>query len=563
MKKNNNSISKEARRFVLISAIILVFLGLLVRLVYIQIVNYSKISRDVSSTVNKQSEEQAKRGDILDSSGKVLAESLQKYDLSIDPNFIRERRIYDDVKAVLAQNGIRVPKANIKDYGNTSFVWLASGLSEETAANIRKSQGAAGIILKPRFIRQYPEGVFLTHILGRVGADSKGLNGMEFVFNSELSGEIIKIKQYRDGRGRLLNEGFIDKSEKKGHNLTLTIDRNIQFIVEQEMDLAFKKNRAKRAVCIVQRPKTGEILAMAVLPEYSLSDKIADIDILKNFAVSDIFEPGSTFKIVALAAAIEEKKITAQDKFYLEDGKYKIADRIISDDHIIMGFATVEKIMEQSSNIGFIKIAYKLGENIFYNYIRKFGFFSITGIELQGESRGMLADASQWNALSLPNISFGQGIGVTALQIIGAFSAIANDGILMQPLIVKQIGDNIKDYKPKIVRRVVSADTAKEVKRILKAVVEKGTGQSAKVSQYTVGGKTGTAQKINTHTKEYSKYNYIASFCGMLPAMEPEIVILIVFDEPRGDYYAASIAAPVFSKIAKRTAEYLKIPKDK
>ncbi|MDR0822561.1 MAG: penicillin-binding protein 2 [Endomicrobium sp.] len=560
MKRNNNNSSYEKRRVILKIIIIAVFGIVLARLIYIQIFCHEKISRAVNSMVNRENEEQPRRGDIFDATGGILATSLKRYDLYIDPKSIKN---YDNIKSILSANGIKVPKANLKDYGNTSFVHIISDLSEETVAKIKSQKNIHGIGFQTKFSRQYPEGMFLTHILGKIGADSKGLNGIELVFNNELSGESIKFGQYRDGNGHLLNNEFIDKSAKNGRNLTLTIDRNIQFIVEQEMDAAFKKNRAKKAICIVQRPKTGEILAMVVLPEYSLSDKISDIGILKNSAISDIFEPGSTFKIVALSAAINEGKVKAQDKFYLEEGKLKVADHIISDDHIISGYATVERIMEQSSNIGFVKIARLLGEKNFYKYIRKFGFFSFTGIDLQGESRGLLADTAQWNALSLPNISFGQGIGVTALQLIGAFSAIANDGILMQPIIVKQIEDNSRDYKPKKVRQVVSIDTAKEVKRILKGAVEKGTGISAQVPQYTVGGKTGTAQKINPYTKQYSKYNYIASFCGMLPAMEPEIVILIVFDEPRGDYYASYIAAPVFSKIAKRTADYLNIPKDK
>jgi len=557
MMNKKNEESAQIKRINIISCLIFaVFLIIIVKLFSIQIVSHDRISRAVSNMVYRENEEEAKRGDILDSSGMILATSLKRYDLYIDPKIVKN---YENIKSILSANNIKIPKAHLKDYGNTSYVLIASNISEETVEKIRNQQDISGIGFRAKFTRQYPEGIFLTHILGRVGADSKGLNGIEFVFNDYLTGENIKIRQRRDGNGHLIYDNFIDKSQLDGADLTLTIDANIQFIVEQEMEKAFEKNKAKKAVAIVQNPKTGEILAMCVLPEYSLSEKIIDIGLLKNYAISDIFEPGSTFKIVALAAAINENKITAKDKFYLEDGKYTIAQHTISDDHIIKGYATVEEIMEQSSNIGSIKIASRLGEKKFYEYIRRFGFFSYTGIDLQGEAKGLLAETSQWSALSLPNISFGQGIGVTALQLIAAFSAIANDGILMQPIIIKNMDD--RNYKPRQIRRAVSVETAREVKRILKGVVDKGTGISAKLPQYTAAGKTGTAQKINPKTKEYSKYNYIASFCAMLPAMDPEIVILVMFDEPRGNYYAASIAAPVFAKIAQRTAEYLNIKK--
>jgi cell division protein FtsI (penicillin-binding protein 3) len=224
--------------------------------------------------------------------------------------------------------------------------------------------------------------------------------------------------------------------------------------------------------------------------------------------------------------------------------------------------------MEQSSNIGMIKIAQKLGSEDFYGYIRKFGFCSLTGIDLPGEAKGLLADVKNWNALSLPTISFGQGIGVTGLQTINAFSAIANDGVLMKPSVIENIekvdSEMVESiFEPKEIRRVVSAETARMVKKLLKNTVDSGTGRSAKISGYTVGGKTGTAQKVDPILKAYSAKYYTASFCGMIPAMEPEIVILIIIDEPKGSsYYAASVVSPIFANIAKRTSEYLGIKKD-
>jgi cell division protein FtsI (penicillin-binding protein 3) len=274
-----------------------------------------------------------------------------------------------------------------------------------------------------------------------------------------------------------------------------------------------------------------------------------------------MYEPGSTFKIITVSAALEENKISLSDTFFLENGKYKINGHTIKDDHKINGYASISKILEQSSNIGLVKIGQKLGGANLYKYVRKFGFYSLTGIDLPGEIKGSLLDVDKWSGLSLPTISFGQGIGVTALQMINAYCVIANDGILMKPSIVKSI-ESSDVFPSKEVRQVVSSETAKIVRQFLKNVVDFGTGKSAKTPGYTVGGKTGTSQKIDPGTKKYSTKRYTASFCGMLPALNPEIVILVVIDEPKGDYYGASVASPIFAKIAQRTAEYLRIKKD-
>jgi cell division protein FtsI/penicillin-binding protein 2 len=304
---------------------------------------------------------------------------------------------------------------------------------------------------------------------------------------------------------------------------------------------------------------------MVSLPDFDFSDKI-DPALLKNSAVSDVFEPGSTFKIVAVSAALEENKITLHETFYLENGKMKIGAHIVNDDHKIKGYASLSRAFEQSSNIAMVKIAQKLDKKLFYDYIRKFGFYALTGIDLPGEAKGILLEEKKWSSLSLPSISFGQEIGVSALQLINAYCAIANGGVLMKPLLIKNIEnapeDNFLHFAPKEIRRAVSEETAVEIKKLLKNVVEKGTGKSAKTQGYDVGGKTGTAQKYDAKIKQYSKKHYIASFCGMLPALNPEIVILVILDEPKGDYYASSVAAPVFSRIAKRTAQYLEIPKN-
>ncbi|WP_374128851.1 peptidoglycan D,D-transpeptidase FtsI family protein [Candidatus Endomicrobiellum agilis] len=574
------------RKTVLVLIILTVFFILFAKLVYVQIFLHGKISRAVRKMVNRENIEVSRRGDILDSKGKVLASSVKKYSVFLDPKIIKD---FDRVKNVLAENGIKIKEKSLVELGETSYVPVAFNIDADVVDRI-KNEKLKGVGFESKYVRQYPEGRLLAHILGIMGYDGNGLEGIEKTYNESLSGNTVMTKTIRDGRGRIIQSGFADAPKICGQDVILSIDRTVQFIAEQELREAFDKHKAKKAICIVQDPKTGNILAMVSLPDFDSSEKIRDIRVLRNSAISDIYEPGSTFKIVAIAAALELGKIKFTDSFYLENGKYKIAGHTIKDDHKISGSASLCKIMEQSSNIGMIKIAQKLDRENFYEYIKKFGFYSLTGIDLPGEAKGLLMDVKKWNALSLPTISFGQGIGVTALQLINAFSAIANDGVLMKPSLMQDIRRadsetaSAKDaatsqerrnvgetddemtasvFDLKEIRRVVSVETAQMVKKLLKNVVDFGTGRSAKVPGYTMGGKTGTAQKVDPTIKTYSAKYYTASFCGMLPAMNPKVVILVVIDEPKGSsYYATSVASPVFAKIAKRIAEYLGIEKD-
>ncbi|MDR1926222.1 MAG: penicillin-binding protein 2 [Endomicrobium sp.] len=499
-----------------------------------------------------------KRGDIVDSKRNILATSVIQHIIFLDPKIIKD---FSKIKFVLAQNGIKIKENSLKDFGNTSYVPIAFNIDTEVIDKI-KNERLKGIGFENKYARQYPEGRLLSHILGIIGSNGRGLDGIEKVCNDSLSGNSIITKRFRDGRGYIiLQDKFIEHSKMCGQNVELTIDRTIQFIAEQELKNAFEKYKAKKAICIVQDPKSGNILAMVSLPDFDSLGKIKDIGTLRNLAISDIYEPGSTFKIVTVAAALETGKVKLSDNFYLENGKLKIAGHTIKDDHKIEGNISLSKAMEMSSNICMIKIAQKIGKEKFYEYIRKFGFYSLTGIDLPGEEKGLLMDVKKWNALTLPTISFGQGIGVTPLQIINAFSAIANDGILKKPYVIKKIEKF--DFEPRDIRRVVSVKTAQAVKQMLKNTVDLGTGKSAKINGYTVGGKTGTAQKVDYTIKTYSTKHYIASFCGMVPAMNPEFVLLVILDEPKGSsYYAASVVSPVFAKIAQRIAEYLGIEKD-
>ncbi len=581
VRRNKKRIS---RKTALVLAILTVFFVLFAKLAYVQIFLHGKIKEAVKKMVSRKNIEVSKRGDILDSKGKVLASSVEKYTVFLDPKIIED---FDKVKSVLSENGIKVKEKSLSECGKTSYFPVAFNIDAYVVDKIKKAK-LKGVGFEIRYLRQYPEGRLLAHILGITGSDGNGLEGIEKTCNESLSGDSVMAQAIRDGHGRIIQDEFIDKTRICGRNVKLSIDKNVQFIVEQELRRAFEKYKAKKAVCIIQNPKTGKILAMVSLPDFNSSDKIKDLGVLRNSAISDIYEPGSTFKIVAVAAALDLGKIKFTDNFYLESGKYNVAGHTIKDTHKIEGSASLSEIMEQSSNIGMIKIAQKLESEDFYRYIRKFGFYSLTGIDLPGETKGLLSDVKNWNALSLPTISFGQGIGVTGLQMINAFSAVANDGVLMKPSVIENIekadaasasaaeratlmhitrtkekADNGMIVESKEIRRVISVETSRIIKKLLKNVVDFGTGRSAKISGYTVGGKTGTSQKVDPALKTYSTKYYTASFCGMVPAMEPEIVILVIIDEPKGNsYYAASVASPVFASIAKRTAEYLGIKKD-
>jgi cell division protein FtsI (penicillin-binding protein 3) len=559
MRNKKNRIN---RKTILAFVMLLVFFLLFAKLIYLQVFLHEKINRTVGKMVNHEAVEVPKRGDILDAKGNILATSIKSYTCFIDAKMIED---FEALKKVLYENGIKIKEKKIYDFKNMSYIPIAFNVDSFIVEKIKKTK-LKGVGFEAKYIRRYPQGRLLAHILGITGCDGSGLEGIEKICNTSLSGEIIKTKIIRDGRGQIIRNQFLNTQEIHGCNVELTIDRNIQFIVEQELRKAFEIYKATKAICIVQDPKTGKILAMVSIPDFDCSDKIKNIKSLRNSAISDLYEPGSTFKIITMAAALEEGKVKLSDLLYLESGKFRIAGHTINDDHKIKGSVTLCRAFEMSSNIGMVKIAQRLGTDLFYDYIRKFGFYSLTGIDLPGEAKGLLMDVKRWNVLTLPNISFGQGIGVSALQIINAFSSLANDGVLLRPFVVQKIikyNSEKEIFEKKEIRRVVSKGTACIMKKMLKNAVDLGTGKSAKIHGYTVGGKTGTAQKIDHSTKTYSTKYYTASFCGMVPAMNPRFVALVIIDEPKGSsYYASSVASPVFAKISKRIVEYLCIEKD-
>jgi len=564
-QQNKNDTAVTGRKIFLLSCLLFIFFIIIARAFYFQVFKFADTEKRADSTVNKEIIEKPKRGDILDRNGNILAMSVKKYSLFLDGKNINDTA---KITKILNDAGIQLSKKQMTEINKKNRnIKITDDLDEISVEKIKENKKfliGHEYKLTYRYVRLYPETKMLSHVLGRVNSDGKGIEGIEKTCDNHLTGNSLKISAKEIGginKKRIYTE-TPNENSYYGKTVTLTIDKKIQFIAEQELQEGLKKNKAKHAVAIVQDPHSGEILAMVSLPNYNPGKKIKDISVLRNYAISGTLEPGSTFKIIALAGVLEEHLFKPTDRIDCMNGKMEIYKNVVISDHEKQKVISLARVMEVSSNIGTAKIALALGEDRFYKYIKIFGFDSKTGIELNGEENGALKPTKTWSGRSLHTISFGQEILTTPLQTVNSFSAIANNGLLLKPQIIKSIDSVQQSTQTVSIRRVVSEDTAFEIRKILKGVVDNGTGLGAKIEGYTVGGKTGTAQKIDKTTGKYSKKHYVSSFCGMIPAMEPKLVILVLFDEPQGDYYASSVAAPVFAKIAQRTMQYLNIPKD-
>jgi cell division protein FtsI (penicillin-binding protein 3) len=356
----------------------------------------------------------------------------------------------------------------------------------------------------------------------------------------------------RDGSGRAIHQDAQAAGERP-EPLRLTLDRDIQFHAEEVLREAANQFRAKGGMVVVQDPATGEILAMAAEPSNPL----------KNPVVQDTYEPGSTFKVIGAAAALNEGSVSESDSFFCENGSYEVSPGVVIHDHEPDGNLTLQGILEHSSNIGIAKVVEKIGATRFYRYSRAFGFAIKTGIALPGETAGDMKPLSALTRVALASSSYGYGIGVSALQVVNAYSAVANGGTLYEPGVLcdRSSGDS-SCRKPVRVRRVISEETAARLSRMLEGVVERGTATTARIAGYRVAGKTGTARKLDQRTRQYSTSAYMASFVGFLPASHPRWTILVVIDEPKGQYYGAQVSAPVFAKLARRLLTKEAVPPD-
>lgn len=440
-----------------------------------------------------------------------------------------------------------------------SFVWLARQVTPPLAWQV-KSLNIKGIDFVPEYKRFYPGGTLASHIIGFTNIDSTGLEGIEMLFDKYLKGKSGYRYLKLDGKRR-----WLPCSEYKyiapldGQDIVLTIDEVIQSIAERELEKVYSDFHAKGATIIVMDPRSGEILALANRPTYDLN-RITQVSMEKrrNRAITDFFEPGSTFKIITASAALEEKAVNLSDRFYCENGAWPVAGHILHD-HRPHGWLTFREVIEKSSNIGTVKVAMKLGQDKLYKYMKLFGFGATTGITLPGEVSGIAKNPRLWSKTTITAIPMGQEVTTTAMQLLCAMSCIANNGIMVKPIIIKSINNpqtkEVKLFPPVKVRQVISPETSALMRKILSGVVEEGTGQAAQIPGYSVAGKTGTSQKIEG--KAYSHSKFIASFVGFTPAEDPRIAVVIMVDEPRPYYYGGVVAAPVFKRVASETLRYL------
>ncbi|MFH1640493.1 MAG: penicillin-binding transpeptidase domain-containing protein, partial [Candidatus Omnitrophota bacterium] len=444
-----------------------------------------------------------------------------------------------------------------------SFIWLARKIDPVLAEKIR-SLNIKGLDFIKESKRSFPNGYLASHVIGFSGLDNIGLEGTELYYDKYLKGEAGWAVFLKDARQKKLDLWKKMVLPKDGYSLVLTIDEVIQYIAERELDKAYNTYNAKGASIIVMDPHTGAILALANRPTFDLNEySSADKESKRNRSICDLFEPGSVFKIVTLSAALEEKKVSEEDKFFCENGSYRVSSHILHDHHP-HGWLTFREVIEQSSNIGTTKVAQILGNETICRYLKLFGFGSKLGIDMPGEIAGITRPARLWSKISIAAVPIGQEVGVTALQLANAISVIANGGQLMKPYIVSEIrdkfGQKIKAFAPTMINKVISVDTAERAKRILAGVIENGTGKLAKVPGFSAAGKTGTAQKLEANGT-YSHNKFIASFIGFAPVEEPVIAIVVILDDPHPYYFGGVVAAPVFKNVANDVLRYLKTNK--
>jgi cell division protein FtsI (penicillin-binding protein 3) len=543
----------------LLAFFVILFIALASRAFQLQVLS----SADLKALAEKQHTQvlllQPDRGIIFDRNGEKLAATIQVDSVFADPSKIENPfKAAEALASVLRTDRSFIQK---KLSGTKNFSWIARRIDPEQASLVQEL-GIEGIYLVKEPKRFYPSGELAGHLIGFVGLDATGLEGLELKYDRYLKGPPEKLFWIRDAKGKRLYPRVETPkvAPQENYNLVLTIDNRIQHLVESNLKAAVKTKGAKGGFAIVMDPRTGEILALA--NEMGFDPNLFSTmnpGTGKNKAITDCFDPGSTFKPFLAAAALEEGVVKETDTFNCENGRYAIADRVIHEaNRKRHGILSVHDIIKYSSNIGAVKIGEKLGKEKFYQYIRSFGFGAKTGIDLPGEVSGILRPVAKWTRVDAATIAFGQGVSVTAIQLITALSAIANEGMMMKPFVVRGLmdkkGNIVQAFHPTVVRRVISPQTAKRMTAILTDVVgaEDGTGKQARIANVSVAGKTGTSQKFDFARRVYSTERVKTSFMGFFPAEDPQIAILVILDEPQRDKWGGVAAAPVFRNIGEQ-----------
>lgn len=559
--------STETRLTALLAIIFLCIVGISGRLVFVQAVSAAKYESAAEKQRLRTIELPSKRGAILDRNGCKLAVSILMDTIYATPSLIDDREGFAKKLApILKMDERDILKKLLKQNG---FAYLVRKTDPNTAKAVKqlvKEEHIKGVGFIKESKRYYPNAALGAQVVGFAGMDNHGLSGLELYYDDMLYGKPGKIVAERDPQGRPIPQSVQSSSSAiDGSNIRTSIDKEIQYEAELDLAAAVQKYKAKSGSVIVMNPKTGEIYAMANVPCFNPNNlSTINKDNLKNTPITDIYEPGSTMKAIIASGALQEGLCGPSTPFYLTP-TIKIGHKRIKDAHTRpAGTYTFSNIIQESSNVGMVKVGMLMGKDTILDYLSRFGFDQKTGVDYPGESRGYYPKKDNWSLMSLANIPFGQGISTSQLMMVKAYATIANDGIPVRPHFLL----NATDRQGRVVlsaptihgQRVIDSAKCQEMKRILEKAVTDGTGTQAKVDHYRVGGKTGTAQKAKINARGYDDGRYVASFIGMAPIQDPNLVISVVIDEPQESIYGGSVAAPVFSKIAQFSLRYLKIP---
>jgi cell division protein FtsI (penicillin-binding protein 3) len=555
-----------SRRRVLVIASILVFwmLAIAVRIVYLQTAQHDWLRERARMQQQDSIQTSPFRGLVLDREGKELARSVDTESFFVVPYEVSDPVALSARLAPLVGADAKTLGARLREAkeGNRKFVWVARKLEHAQAEKI-SALNLAGVYSLKEPKRSYPNGQLAAHVLGFVGLDEVGLAGIEQVYDERVRGEAGRVFIETDAHRHAYSS--FETGARPGQAVVLTVDQVIQYRTEQALIGAVERAHAKSGTAIVLDPHTGEILALANAPTFDPNDaRSAPPEARANQALQNIYEPGSTFKIVAYSAAIERGLVKPEDHIDCQMGAITVAGRVVHD-HKAFGSLTIAEALAKSSNVAAIKLGLRVGDDAMYDLMKRFGFGSRTGVELPGETAGLLRAVERWQPSSMGSLAIGQEVGVTPLQMAAAFGTLANDGIRIQPHLVREIRDAdgalVFQANPEQ-HRVVSAETARTLRGMLEGVTLNGTAKQAKLNGYTAAGKTGTAQKIDPATKAYSKTKFIGSFVGFAPVENPAVVIIVVIDEPVGAYHGGDVAAPVFREIAEQVLPALSIAPD-
>ncbi len=537
---------------------------LLGRLFYLQTQEHEKYFQKAELQQKNNSKIEPCRGFIFDRSRKILAMSVESQSLFADPHFLKDPVAASQKLSEIL--GLNAEDIKEKLSGDRRFVWIKRKLNNEEARLIKEQQ-IEGLYFIEEMKRRYPLDSVLANVIGFVDIDNNGLEGLELVWDDTLKGKPGWRASRKDGNGNeIISERRENVAPVNGNNLVLTIDSYIQHVCESALKEGVEENNAVGGCAIVVDVNTGSVIAMANYPTY-LSGNPSKFPPgnRRNRCITDIFEPGSTFKALTGAAALDEGITSLNDFFDCENGNFPYGGFILHDVHPY-GMLTFKELIQKSSNIGIAKVAIKMGEKSFYGYLEKYGFGKTTGIGLPGEVRGILRPLKNWSKVSIARIPMGQGISVTPIQLITAFSSVVNGGKLFKPYIIDRIespeGEVVKEFGKEKFIRVISESASGDIVEAMCAVISsEGTAPKARIKGYSVGGKTGTAQKVENG--RYSHEKFFSSFIGFATATKPSYAVLVVIDEPKPRYYGGTVAAPVFRKIMEVVLSYYEVPVDR